>query len=77
MRYITFNVEIYSSRAANADPADFPYCRVAFVKDRAGNTITNGSSKLPQNNLEKFNTSEFIVLSDNTFPIGGTYDNAS
>lgn len=73
VRYITVNLELESASSAN--PADFPYVRIIFAKDRAANTII--SSDLPVERLERPNVNKLAVLSDNTLGMDSDFPGTS
>lgn len=69
VRYITFDLEVYTKDSSS--PADFPYVRIIYAKDRAGNTIINDD--LPTTRLGRPKVSNLNILSDNCIGMDSDY----
>lgn len=69
VRYVTFDLEVYTKDSSN--PADFPYVRIIYAKDRAGNNIINDD--LPTTRLGRPKVSNLSILSDNCIGMDSDY----
>lgn len=75
IRYVTVDCEVFSTVAATK--SDFPYIRIIFAKNRAGEVFDASTNGLPLDRISRPDVSACAVISDNTLKCEADYPGTS